>query len=255
MFNRFQKKIFILFQISITLFLTGCFSSDTSTEIGVNDTIISDIDVDDEFLNSIISYTEDATFETKEYPLIDPETIQIDSLFVQVAYALSEKRWIIIGRSVNDDPTGLKLLLIDPLKDNKLLFQTKGAYQSLILHPTFFISSLPYDPTIILCAIGISASWGQVIYLMKNDTIKELGYMDVVMKEAVDSTIFENHYLLKDISPYTSINKTNNGVHFTFKADSILYYGSKGDIIDPTLSGQAIKYTFYNGVLRLEWQE
>lgn len=236
--NHFQKKIFIALVISI-LFITQCSSPTLPTE--------SKPSID-------ISYSQNTEFEITEYQLIDAESIQIDSLYVQVAYELSKNRWILIGNSIYEDPTGLKLLLIDPMDDNKLLYRSKGAYESLILFPTFFKSSNSDDPTIILCSLGQMVPWGQELFLMKNDTIVEIDYMDVVMKVKADTTLYdEDDNTLKDIGPFTKINKTETGIHFTFETDSILFYGSKDDVIDPILSGGALKYTYFNGELSMEW--
>ena len=54
------------------------------------------------------------SYSRVSYPLLEPDQINIDSLFVQVAYDLGNDRALIIGRSQNEeDIEGLKMLLVE----------------------------------------------------------------------------------------------------------------------------------------------
>jgi hypothetical protein len=182
---------------------------------------------------------------------IDPETISIDSLFIQVAYQLKTDRLLIIGKSIADYPDGLKLLLVNPLNNNKLLYRSRGAWESWVLHPAFFESKDPGYPTIILAAQGTSESWGQQVFTMKNDIISEIGYLDVTRKEQADTAFYEEGYHLTDIGPFTEIKFQNGLLNFSFNTDSVLYYGAFGNKVDVTFAGDQISYNFDGDSLRM----
>lgn len=241
--NHFQKKTYIILGISLILItLSQCTSAPTSTEKSEEDSSIH------------ISYS-DNTIEYKKETLkkLDAESIIIDSLFIQIAYEVSSERWIIIGNSVDEDPTGLKLLLVDPTDNYSLIYRSKGAYESFTFLPRFFTSEDKSDPMIILCALGQMDSWGQNLFLMKGDTINEIAYMDVALKPETDGVSEE--YTLKNISPFTKIEKQKDGIYFSFDADSMMYYGEVDGNYDPIISAQKLNYKYFKGVLSEEWQE
>ena len=183
--------------------------------------------------------------------MIEGESIQIDTLYIQVAYEITPERWIIIAESIDDDPKGLHLLLVDPKKNYELIYKSNGAYESMIFHPSFFI---PNDdsPWILLCAIGQMESWGQVLFFMDGDKINEIAYMDVAIKQEADSEYYESGYKLADISEVTTVFKDKNGIHFKFETDSVKYFGTIGSESDPVLSGDKVAYTFNNDLLEFQ---
>lgn len=241
--NHFLKKIFILLGISVALnAISNCTSTSTPSESSTDNSLIK------------INYTSNLVkYKAETFKMLDADAIEIDSLYIQVAYELSSNRWIIIGNSIEEDPTGLKLLLVDPKSDYRLIYRSKGAYQSLILNPRFFKSEDNNDPLIILCALGQMESWGQNLFLLKGDSINEIAYMDVAYKPALDS--LSEEYTLKDISPYTKIEKQKDGIYFSFDTDSMVYYGEIDGVYDPTISANSLKYKYFKGYLEEVWQE
>lgn len=247
--NHFLKKTFIFLGISLGIFtLSHCTSSTKPSEESLD---LEELDGNSK-IN--ISYSNNsAKYKKETFKMLDADKIQIDSLYIQVAYELSANRWIIIGNSVDKDPTGLKLLLVDPSKDYELIYRSKGAYESLILHPSFYISEEKNDPMIILCSLGQLDSWGQNLFLMKGDTINEIAYLDVALKQEAEYE--DEEYSLKDISPFTQIEKQKNGIVFSFNADSIIYFGVRNNVYDPIISANSLKYRYKMGELIEEWQE
>lgn len=244
--NHFLKKIFIVLIISSFLSLYHCSSPSNPP---------SEISRDPELSNKLvhINFDEEAQYSKANFRMIAGEDIHIDTLYAQVAFVISPNRWIIIGNGINEDPTGLKLLLVDPSLDYSLIYRSKGAYESMILFPTFYQSSNPKDPIIILCALGQTDSWGQELFLMKGDTINEIAYLDVSVK--VDADDDYDEYFLKDISSYTMIEKSQNGLIFSFSADSIKYFGFHNEIADPVITGKDLKYLYYEGRLEEIWKK
>lgn len=231
--SQFLKKISIA-GISLLFFFSCNAPSEKSEE---NKSEISNI-------KTAISFT------IKEFKIIDYEEINIDTLFIQVAFELNPQRWILIARNIDEDPEGLKLLLIDPTKGNKLLYRSKGAYESMILHPTFFVPDNEKTPWVILCALGMDESWGQNLFFMNGDEINEIAYLDIAKKEDADPSLYENGERLADIAPDTKVIKNKTGYHFTFGCDSIIYFGELGDKVDPILKGSSIGFTYFEGELK-----
>ena len=240
MLSLFRKRIFIVSSVILLSFtLPFCSSpADTAPE---NPILISS------------SSRNEVTYHKVEYPMIDAESIQIDSLYIQVAYEINPERWILIAESINDMPEGLRLMLINPKKKNQLIYKSKGAYESMTLHPQFFIPDDKESPWVILCAIGQLESWGQNLFLMKGDQINEIAYLDVAKKEEADTLFYESGYKLSDVSAFTVVHMDSLGIHFSFKTDSLVYFGQLGEQLDPIVSGTALSYTYSNGMLKLNW--
>lgn len=232
------KKIFI----GINVILLSLLSCDNSPKT---------IDPDKSSkLNT--NFSDNTNYFIVDPPQIDPELIIIDSLYVQVAYQLNADRLIIIGKSNNNDPQGLKLMLVNPEDNYKLIYQSKGAWESWTLHPTFFDSNLDDAPIVILAAQGTSESWGQQVFLMKGDIINDIGYIDITHKEQADTSFYEDGFKLTDIGPYTKIQTKNGMLNFSFNADSVLYYGTIGNQYDITFPGNKLEYNFDGDSLMLK---
>jgi hypothetical protein len=245
--NRYLKKISIYLGISLSfLFVAGCSSTQEKEATKLSpDTSGPKDDVN-------ISFSNSSNYRQVNYDMIEGESIEIDTLYVQVAYELSPERWVLIANSIDEeDASGLKMMLVDPTKDYKLLYQSGGAYESLIFHPSFFMSSDPEDPQIILCAVGQVDSWGQDLFFMKGDSIWEISYLDVAAKVASE----EEEYRLEDISNKITITKENSGIYFRFDTDSIKYYGMKNDLIDPIIGATELQYRYINGNLEELWAD
>jgi len=196
-------------------------------------------------------FSERAEYHIVKPQELDPERIDIDSLYVQIAYQISTDRLIIIGKSENDDPQGLRMLLVNPKKNYKLIYRSRGAWDSWTMHPTFFNSNIKGSSTVILVAHGTSESWGQQVFLMKGDIVKEIGFIDVTHKEQADTSFYEDGFRLTDIGPLTKIRTKGGLLNFSFQADSILYYGTIGDQYDITFSGDKLEYNYDGDSLKV----
>lgn len=243
--NRVQRKIFIVGISILTLLVTKCDTSKSGKALNP----------DEHPLISEINYTSDVIYNKSEYPIIDPDEITIDSLFIQVAYKLNSNRNLLIARKIENDTEGLKLLIIDPNDNNKLIYRSKGSFESMTLHPTFFIPNDMSRPSIILCNIGMLESWGQRFFIMDGDTVNDIGYIDIAAKFEADSSYTEKGYELKDIGPYSNLAMAESGFHLSFNTDSIIYFGGKGELIDPIIEANKLEYIYYDGVLRIIWND
>ena len=227
--------------------------------IGINVILFSLVSCDDssEKINSgapakiNVDFSEQVDYIIVHPKELDPESIHIDSLYVQVAYQLEKDRLLLVGKSNNNDPQGLRMLLVNPNKKYKLIYKSRGAWDSWTMHPTFFESNNKGSATVILAAQGTSESWGQQVFLMNGDLVKEIGYLDVTHKEQADSSFYEDGFRLTDIGPFTKIRTKDGLLNFSFNADSILYYGTIGDQYDITFSGDKLEYNFDGDSLRV----
>ena len=232
------KKIFI--GINVILFsLISCDNSSEKIDPGTPVKLKTD-------------FKDQVNYHIVQPQELDPESILIDSLYVQIAYQLSSDRLLIVGKSQNDDPQGLKILLVNPKENYKLIYRSRGAWESWTLHPTFFKSENKDTPIVILAAQGTSESWGQQVFLMKGDIINEIGFIDVTRKEQADTSFYEDGFRLIDIGPFTKIQTKNGLLNFSFQADSILYYGAIGDRYDITFAGDKLEYNFDGDSLKLK---
>lgn len=243
--NLFQKKIFIVGTSVLSLLLNQCADPGSDSEAKLDPDNHPAISVD---------YSNGVSYQKSEYPLLEAENILIDSLFIQVAYKLGSKRNLLIARNIEDDVQGLKLLLVDPSDNNKLIYRSSGSYESMTLHPTFFVPNNSSYPTIITCGIGMLESWGQRLFIMKGDTLNDISYLDIAAKIEVDSSFTEKGFELKDIGPYAKVKMDETGIHLSFLTDSLIYYGEKDEITDPILNAKEVEYTLYDGVLRTNWK-
>ena len=202
-----------------------------------------------------IDLQKDTEYHRFEPGMLNADSTGIDTLFVQVAYKVDDKRDLIIGKSINDDPKGLRLLLVDKTDQNRLLYISRGAYESWILHPTFFKSDLPGQPLIILAAQGTSDSWGQQVLAMYGDRIEEIGYLDVARKEEADTSFYDDERKLTDIAPFTKIKVEKGRMIIRFETDSVLLYGGWKDSYDVVFPGGDIRYIYEGDSLRLVIRE
>lgn len=246
--NHYLKKTFIA--VISALVISSCSAPTTSTTKSAPTTL----DPDDH-PQLLFIYEEEVAYTKKEFKILDAEKILIDSLYIQVAYELNPERWLLIARKSANDEEGLKMLLIDPTQSNKLLFRSRGMYDSMIMHPTFFIPNDSKSPWIILTGLGFSESWGQKLFFVKGDTINEITYLDIASKEEADYEDDESELRLMDIAPYTSIYKNESGFNFSFNCDSIYYFGDIGDQNNPIFEGSAFKYIFFKDKLNIELQQ
>ena len=248
--NHYLKRIYI---VVISVLLIASCSTPTTPSSSTNTSPI--LFTPDSHPQMHFTYSGDVAYTKKEFTILDPDEILIDSLYIQVAYELSSTRWILIARKSTNDEEGLKMLLIDPTQSNKLLFRSRGMYDSMIMHPTFFIPNDSKSPWIILTGLGFSESWGQKLFFVKGDTINEITYLDIASKEEADYEDDESELRLMDIAPYTSIYKNESGFNFSFSCDSIYYFGDIGDQNNPIFVGSAFKYIFFEDKLNIELQQ
>lgn len=261
--NHFLKKIFIVG--SSILLLNMCSSPSTPSTTPSSSPEVITIDHTKTSNSSItvtpdahpkirFDYTDKVIYTKKEFTILDAEKIIIDSLYIQVAYELSSNRWILISRKITDDKEGLKMLLIDPTQSNKLLYRSRGMYDSMIMRPTFFLPNDKRSPWIILTGLGFRESWGQKLFFLKGDTINEITYLDIASKEEADYEDDESGLRLMDIAPYTSIHKDETGFNFNFSCDSIYYFGEIGNQVNPIFEASTFKYVFFMEKLNIELQ-
>lgn len=224
------KTIFI----GINVILFSLVSCDNSTE-----------KVDSEYPAIInVDFSEQVDYHIVHPQELDPEQIHIDSLYVQIAYQLDKDRLLLVGKSNNNDPQGLRMLLVDPNDNYKLIYRSRGAWDSWTMHPTFFESKIKGSASVILAAQGTSESWGQQVFLMQGDIVNEIGFIDVTHKEQADTSFYEDGFRLTDIGPLTKIRTKDGLLNFSFQADSILYYGTIDDQYDITFSGDKLEYNY-----------
>lgn len=130
--------------------------------------------------------------------------------------------------------SGLRLLVLD--QNDKLIFRSKGQYDSNILKPKFYRLD-DQSPIIILAEIGNEYSWGNIIFSMDEKGVKEIGEIDLA---GINTQL--NEYA--DISKVTKIEKVGNNLIFRFDSDSVIV--NPGGRNEKVVASKGYRY-IYNG--------
>ena len=149
-----------------------------------------------------------------EYSEIKPErsnlVIKIDSFTVSEAFKLSNSSILIFGRSTNLFQSSIGIIQYDILK-NVMIYKDFCKGEEDFMRPHFFKSNSKNDPVLLLCNVGADYSWGVLIYSIKNEKIKKIGYMDVSLKAD------ENEY--DDPVPYAKITRCGRTSTISFSRE------------------------------------
>jgi len=124
--------------------------------------------------------------------------IKIDSFNVSEAFKLSTSSILIFGRSTNLFQSSIGIIQYDILK-NVMIYKDFCKGDESFFKPHLFKIDGKNDPVLLLCNVGADYSWGVLIYSIKNDKIKKIGYIDVSLKAD------ENEY--DDPVPYAKITR------------------------------------------------
>lgn len=196
--------------------------------------------------NSNLTLESNEDFEKIRLKSLELDSIPTDSLFIQVAYQINPERVLLTARSDINPSLGLKFILANPKNNYQIIDASRAIRETWTFHPQLFAAPNKPGPAVVLAAQGTSESWGQAVFLLYNDSIREIGYLDVARKEKADTSFYDTGYRLLDIGPFTEVAIDNHFLQFRFLTDSVFLYGLYGGQYDVTLDAERIKYV-YNG--------
>jgi len=127
-------------------------------------------------------------------------------------------------------------------ESSKVIYNSRGSFDSYFLRPSFYSTDIKQDPLLILAEVGTEYSWGARVFLVSPDgSAKDLGSLKVaVLDDPENDTV--------SVIPYTRIKADGNGYEFTFDRDVIF---NPGGLEDHPVSRSRIKYVYDGTSLKL----
>ena len=184
--------------------------------------------------------------QTKEYKRIDlkPDKNKItsDSLDIFETYQLNSLMFI-FGWTQKKGVTPQISKMIIKNSSGNIIFSKMGQVDSYIFRPTFFETNNSTDPIIIFIESGSEYSWGNTVFRIKNNSVEELGEIDVSNYDTLDNNS-------GNIAPLTLIKSEGDTILFKFSSNKILYNpgGQKEKIYD----GLSLWYVYSKGQLEMK---
>ncbi|AMM50460.1 hypothetical protein TH61_03655 [Rufibacter sp. DG15C] len=112
----------------------------------------------------------------------------------------------------SESDIGVRLLVLD--QADQLVFRSKGQGDSYILRPKFYALNAQ-SPLLVFAEIGTEYSWGNIVFSLNENGIKEIGEIDVA---GIDLALDD----YDDVSNVIKIEKTGSNLKFSFDADSVV---------------------------------
>ncbi len=118
-------------------------------------------------------------------PIQFEENISLKGFDIEQTYKIGEEQFILIGFNSTNN-TGKKILHLQQ-KDNRyhIQYESRGAYDSYSYEPYFY--KISQDSTLILCNMGTEYDWGTDAYLLTQDSLKSLGFLNVSVQDDKDN--------------------------------------------------------------------
>jgi hypothetical protein len=134
---------------------------------------------------------------------------------------------------------GSRLFVLRVTGDNtKVIYYSKGSFDSYFLRPSFFSADIKQAPLLILAETGTEYSWGARVFLVSPDgSTRDLGSLDVAVIDDPEADTVS-------VIPHTRIKGDGNKYEFTFDKDVVF---DPGGLDDRPVSRGQIKY-IYDGI-------
>jgi len=170
------------------------------------------------------AFADAKTYKLLDLPNLD-DNVHNDTLLIYTTHAMGNGLFVMAARNVEDTREGLRLYLYRPRPDSSadVLAVSKPAYDSYTMLPTYFTTGDTADGIIILANYGERESWGQNVFLLKDDQFKDLGWLDVAERgwKTQDDSTFQWR---DNIAPQVKVKGEDGRFAFTFKGDSVQLY-------------------------------
>ncbi|UUC44717.1 hypothetical protein [Flavobacterium cerinum] len=199
-----MKKI--IFISCIMIFFSACKQDkeNQKDKISVQTAEIKPVKLKEEYENYRI-YTPDSIGLTlKDFDV--NYSHRIGNNIVAVVYDLLDN-----GESNNGDMDhdwGDRLLYLN--NKNEIIYKAKGVGDPFMYKPYFFKNDKNGN-IIVICQLGYEYAYGGDVYLIKNDTIKQIGNIDL---ESIDPEVFMVNMV--------NIKESDKAIVFTFNSDSLI---------------------------------
>jgi hypothetical protein len=189
------------------------------------------------------------------YSIINHEKLDIDSFpnfHIDYTFKYGKLKYL-VGRYIHtpvdlaeNDVEGLRLLVLD--LNNKLVFRSLGAGDSYNMSATMYKLDNT-SPIFILSEYGDeSGSWGNAVFMVRNDVVEEIGFIDLGIRIKDETDPYPSFYF-EDIGDYTRIVKRGGTYHFIFDVDSVCVKPNSQN--ERILNGREVSYVYANNDFRL----
>jgi hypothetical protein len=154
-------------------------------------------------------------------------------------------------RDRNADNFGLRMFWVEKTNGSfKVRDRSTGAGGSYILSPTFYRNAGD-ESWVILAETGSEYSWGNRVFIFKDNAMANVGTLNVAFKQAFGKvkTNDQTNAITNEVSiaPYTVISTVNNSLVFSFTQDVEHDPGRDGQ---KTIAKERIRYIYSNGKLQ-----
>lgn len=185
-------------------------------------------------------------FRPLQLPLHE-ENIRHDTLLPYTIHALGNGSFVLAGKHIDEKREGLRLILYRPLPDSsaEVLAVSKPAHDSQVMLPSFFASADTAAGIIILANYGGLESWGQNVFLLKDQQFKDLGWLDVTERGWITRQDSFQQWRTS-IAPSTVVRGAADQFEFTFTTDSVQLFDDLRGNLETMLPSDRIRYR-YNG--------
>jgi len=175
----------------------------------------------------------------------EPDNIRHDTLLIYTIHALGDGTFVLAAKHIDETREGLRLVLYRPLPDSsaEVLAVSKPAYDSQVMLPTYFATNDPADGIIILANYGGLESWGQNVFLLKDQQFKDLGWLDVT-ERGWTTRLDSLQQWRTSIAPSTVVRGAAGQFEFTFTTDSVQLFDDLQDGLEVMLPSEQIKYRY-----------
>jgi hypothetical protein len=181
----------------------------------------------------------------QQYERLDIQPVkQLNEIgqFRYILYYEVEDLCFYIGMDMTDENSersGLRLRVYD--SQMNLKFESPGQLDSYTYNPTFFKNQDLIPHTILLVHKSNEGSWGQDVYIIVDDQIKNIGSLEV-------STWAEEPEWYSDIAPFTEIKKSKEAIIFSFKTSKIVMNPLGPE--EKLMNGNDLRYEYRDGKLQ-----
>ena len=182
--------------------------------------------------------------QTQDYKILDIKPtdtkMRLNGVDIFNSYALNSFT-LYVGWTKNPkDSTIIPKIIIKDKSDN-VIFSHLGHSDSYIYRPTFFVSN-SNDNLIIMAESGSEYSWGNDIFTVKNNVVKDIGFIDVVTYDPHDNP--------GNIAPQTTIKFEESKILFTFKSKQVVFNSDGKN--QKIFNGSDIWYVYSDNELKMK---
>lgn len=176
------------------------------------------------------------------------DNVRHDTLLIQTTFGLDDGTYVMVASNVEETREGLRLVHYRPRPDSsaEVIAISKPGYDSRTMLPIFHRGPDPAAGLLVLANMGERDSWGQEVFLLKDNRFQELGFLDLAVPswEQGDEGPVRR---LVSIAPNTVVQGPVDDLSISFRTDSVLLYDDQRGHHELTLPAHRVRYSIRDG--------